>query len=71
MKIKQILSSHRNDFTALMECEHCGHTGKLGSGYNDDHYHQRVIPAMQCAECGKNRTGEVGHTDDDVSPMVI
>lgn len=68
MKIAQILTQHRNDFTATMVCEHCGHTRKLTTGYNDYHYHARVIPAMRCAACGKNRAGETEHTDDGVSP---
>lgn len=59
MKIKEILNHHRNDFTATMECEHCGHVQKLTTGYNDAYYHDRVIPAMTCGGCGKNRAGEV------------
>ena len=70
MKIREILSQHRNDFTATMECEHCGHTAKLTSGYHDAFYHERVIPAMRCGACGKNRAGEVEHTDGGVSPCV-
>lgn len=26
MKIQKITSQHRRDFSAIMECEHCGHT---------------------------------------------
>ena len=63
MKIAKILSEYGNDFSAMMECEHCGHTAKLTSGY-----HARVIPAMRCKECGKNRAGELEHTDAGVSP---
>ena len=68
MKIAKMLSEHGNDFSAMMECEHCGHTAKLTSGYHDNHYHARVIPAMRCKECGKNRAGELEHTDAGVSP---
>lgn len=60
MKIKEITSEHRNDFSATMECEHCGRTQKLTTGYHDNYYHTRVIPAMNCNWCGKNRAGEVG-----------
>jgi uncharacterized Zn finger protein len=70
MKIAKILSEYRNDFSAMMECEHCGHTEKLKSGYHDNHYHTRVIPAMHCNECGKNRTGELEPADAGVSPCV-
>jgi transcription elongation factor Elf1 len=65
MKIKAILSQHRNDFTATMECEHCGHTQKLNSGYHDDFYHERVIPAMTCGGCGKSRAGVAPEVAND------
>lgn len=68
MKIAKILSEHGNDFSAEMKCEHCGHNGKLTSGYHDNYYHTRVIPAMHCTACGKNRAGDMEHTDADVSP---
>lgn len=58
MKIKEILSQHRNDFTATMVCEHCGATEKLTTGYHDAFYHERVIPAMRCGACELNRAGE-------------
>jgi len=65
MKIAKILSEHRNDFTAMMECEHCGATEKLTTGYHDNFYHTKVIPAMHCGACGKDRQGnlnkEPGH----------
>lgn len=63
MQIKRITSQHRNDFNADMECEHCGHVEKLKDGYNDAFYHERVIPAMHCTECGKNRAGELRKTE--------
>ncbi len=53
MKIKEITSQHRRDFRAIMECEHCGNEQNLTSGYDDDFYHQKVIPAMECEKCGK------------------
>lgn len=52
MRIKRIESQHRRDFYALYECEHCGHKHR-GSGYDDANFHQNVIPAMACGECGK------------------
>ena len=51
MRIKQVLSQHRRDFVAIYECEHCGYERK-GGGYDDRNYHDRVIPAMKCSECG-------------------
>lgn len=65
MKIQTILSEYRNDFTATIECEHCGHTEKLSSGYHDNYYHTMVIPAMTCGKCGKNRAGEVPAVRND------
>lgn len=58
MRIKQITWQHRNDFDALMECEHCESTQELKSGYNDVYYHQKVIPSITCTSCKKNRAGE-------------
>ena len=52
MKIKEIKSQNRRDFTAIYKCEHCGHEEK-GSGYDDNYFHENVIPAMKCKECGK------------------
>jgi C4-type Zn-finger protein len=71
MKVVKILSRHGNDFSAEMECEHCGHTAKLTSGYHDSYYHNRVIPAMRCKECGKDRSGRLEHTDPGVSPCSL
>lgn len=51
MKIKEILYQHRRDFTAIYECENCGHTHE-GSGYDDANFHNNVIPSMVCPECG-------------------
>jgi transcription elongation factor Elf1 len=65
MRIQKELSCHRNDFTAVMECEHCGHEQKLTSGYHDSFYHNHVIPAMTCGGCGKNRSGEVPAEKND------
>jgi hypothetical protein len=55
VKIQKILSQHRNDFSAAMECEHCGATQKLIGGYDDANYHGNVIPAMKCKACGRSR----------------
>lgn len=52
MKIKTIKSQNRRDFTAIYECEHCGHTHE-GYGYDDRNFHENAIPAMVCPACGK------------------
>ena len=53
MKIKTILTQHRRDFTATLECEHCGATQTLSGGYDDAFYHTNVIPSIHCQSCGK------------------
>lgn len=53
MKINRITYQHRRDFTAIYECEGCGHTGE-GSGYDDRNFHDNVIPKMKCPKCGKS-----------------
>lgn len=61
MKIKRIKSQSRRDFTAVYECEHCGH--QIGGyGYDDTNFHQNVIPAMKCQSCGKT-------AGDDYRPL--
>jgi transcription elongation factor Elf1 len=52
MKIKKIIEQHRRDFQAIYECEHCGSAHK-GNGYDDDNFHNNVIPQMPCKHCGK------------------
>ena len=55
MQIKKIVSQSRRDFTAIYECEHCGHEVE-DYGYDDAHFHNNVIPNRKCKECGK-----IGH----------
>lgn len=54
MRIKKILTQHRRDFIALYECEFCGHEQKE-AGYDDDNFHQNVIPDKICPSCGKGK----------------
>lgn len=58
MKIKEIIAQIRNDFSAILECEHCKSTQTLTTGYDDNYYHTQVIPAITCKFCGKNREGK-------------
>lgn len=57
MKIQKITFECGNDFSAIMQCEHCGNTQSNSSGYHDNHYHTQVIPALHCAACGLDRHG--------------
>ena len=52
MHIKEITSQHRRDFKATYVCEHCAHEVEE-DGYDDDNYHNNVIPEMKCPECGE------------------
>lgn len=52
MRIKKMLNQHRRDFTAIYECEHCGHIYE-GKGYDDENFHVNVIPSFLCPRCGK------------------
>ena len=72
MKIQKATDSYRNDFTAILECEHCCSVQKLSSGYNDVRYHTKVLPAITCVKCGKNRAGDspVIKNDDGFMPVV-
>jgi len=53
MKIKKITSQYRRDFSAIMVCEHCGKEENNKYGYDDDNYHNNVIPNMKCKSCGE------------------
>jgi transcription elongation factor Elf1 len=57
MFIKKIESQCLLDFYATYECEHCGHEDEMG-GYDDAHFHQNVVPNMECKNCGKKAPAE-------------
>lgn len=54
MFIKEITFKLRNDFSAIMKCQFCGHEQKNESGYDDSYYHAKVIPGIKCDKCGFN-----------------
>lgn len=56
MHIKEITYQNRRDFSAIYECEHCGAVVN-GDGYDDDNFHENVIPMMKCKECNKKASG--------------
>ena len=51
MRILKIVSRYRNEFYALFECEQCGQQDRR-SGYDDENFHQNVIPKIECSKCG-------------------
>lgn len=36
----------------MFVCEHCGFEKKM-NGYDDEFFHEKVIPKMTCDKCGK------------------
>lgn len=52
MRLHHKIDQTRRDFTAVYECEHCGHQ-LTEHGYDDDYFHQSVIPSMVCEKCGE------------------
>lgn len=54
MKIIEIKSQMRRDFIAEIECEGCNVKEEI-SGYDDDYYHNEVLPERKCKSCGKSR----------------
>ena len=52
MRIKEIISQYRRDFTAIYECEHCGFV-ETKRGYDDAYFHNNVVPNMKCPQCGE------------------
>jgi len=60
MKIKKVIWQNRRDFSALMECEFCGHQEMNNSGYDDRYYHDEIIPNMRCSKCGESTISKGG-----------
>lgn len=58
MRIKEITSQTRRDFTAIFECEHCG-CSYSASGYDDAHFHNTVVPGIPCPACNKTAPSAV------------
>lgn len=58
MKIQTITHQHGNDFTATLICDSCGTTATLKDGYHDAHFHNAVIPNINCPTCDRNHYGE-------------
>ena len=59
MKIISLDQGNGRDLYGMMKCEHCNTSARLSGGYNDAFWHEKVLPAFHCKECGKNRAGEL------------
>ena len=51
-------TNQRNNFTAIYRCEHCGYKVPAW-GYNDDYFHNTVVPNVHCESCGKKSNGQM------------
>lgn len=49
-----MISQHRRDFKAELTCESCNNTQILNTGYDDDYYHNNVLPNMKCTKCNES-----------------
>ena len=56
MKLLRKLDQNRRDFKGEYQCEACQFTKIDASlcSYDDDYYHNNVIPATKCEQCGKS-----------------
>lgn len=58
MRILKINSQNRRDIYADMICESCNTIEKNVSCYDDDYFHETVIPTMKCGNCGNVSTSD-------------
>jgi transcription elongation factor Elf1 len=63
MKIHKVTYQHRRDFSAIYECEFCGHRQSDDAGYDDRFYHDNVIPNKKCEKCGESTVSGGGSID--------
>lgn len=63
MHIQRYTFQLRNDFSAVIQCPHCMFTTELKGGYNDANYHNNVLPAMKCENCGHSERDVVERGD--------
>jgi len=59
MQVHQVTWRHRNDYSAIMGCEHCGHQQHHGGLYADAYFAFCIIPnRYYCDKCDLNSLGE-------------
>lgn len=57
MQLIEKVAQSRRDFKGKYKCENCGNieTDKsIMDSYDDDYFHDNVIPNKQCKECGES-----------------
>lgn len=62
MKIKSTHNWSRRDFSAILECDACGHEQEQKSCYDDRNYYDNVIPKIACEKCGVKGTDDKPET---------
>lgn len=70
MYLKRKVNQHRRDFTGVYACEHCRHE-QVSRGYDDQYFHQNVIPRMECAECGGTADSDAPVSSPDIAPWAV
>jgi uncharacterized Zn finger protein len=53
MKIIKILSQSRRDMRVDMQCESCNYIEERVYAYDDNNFHENVIPKIKCKNCGQ------------------
>ncbi len=68
MKLLEKIDQHRRDFKGKYECQGCGSIEIDNSfdSYDDDNFHDNVIPAMKCEKCGES-TNTLGVANERMS----
>lgn len=56
MYIETILDRIRRDIKIIIKCEHCDYSFETW-GYDDTHYHNVVVPNMECPQCKAKASG--------------
>ena len=54
MKITEIIGQNYMDFSAIVQCEHCGDRGIYTACEDTPRWHQHTLPNRKCTECGKS-----------------
>ena len=67
VKIKEYTFEMGNDFSAILQCEHCASTQTIFHGYHDDFYHNKVIPSIKCKSCGLDSHRRKTENDEGVN----
>ena len=71
MKITRVIHPYIVNFTAVLECETCGHTGEVTSEWGDKFFRESCVPAITCMICGCDASGQVPDNAPNVIPPSV